>query len=211
MIMCTFSGLNFPTTQNLITTPKYSFRLIWLVDTLLNFNKCEVVKIFIYWYITMLDRARLYNHYNIFIIHVHHKSIRMYITVESRDYAPLSACKSGEGRDCDISAWRLLPTDECHMGAWSLHFLRLFDGQNSSPAPARETLNSRKCCRMWCQLWRPEDETTVSLFAGVDIGVVTTVTSVAVLKSLRTTEATTDVPATSTPSATKLVGVVIFK
>jgi hypothetical protein len=63
--------------------------------------------------------------------------IPMLHTVESYDYAPpfcmLALGKSGEGaytRDSDISAWRPLPTDECQMGAWSLHFLWLFDGQN---------------------------------------------------------------------------------
>jgi hypothetical protein len=49
-------------------------------------------------------------------------------TVESRDYAPPPLCmlalgKSGEGaytRDPNISAWRPLPTVECHVGARSL-------------------------------------------------------------------------------------------
>jgi hypothetical protein len=49
-------------------------------------------------------------------------------------FCMLALGKSGEEaytRDRDISAWRPLPTDECHMGARSLHFLWLFDGQNS--------------------------------------------------------------------------------
>jgi hypothetical protein len=48
-------------------------------------------------------------------------------TVKSRDYMPpfcmLALGKSGEGaytRDSDISVWRPLPTDKCHMGAQSL-------------------------------------------------------------------------------------------
>ena len=59
--------------------------------------------------------------------------------VESRPYAPppppvgMLAC-IGEGdytRDRYISSWRPLPTVECHVGARSLYFLWLFDGQNS--------------------------------------------------------------------------------
>ena len=46
----------------------------------------------------------------------------------------LALGKTGEGaysQDSDIYMWRPLPTDECHVGVRSLHFLSLFDGQNS--------------------------------------------------------------------------------
>ena len=61
------------------------------------------------------------------------------ITVESHNYAPHLLCMlaSGNARegaylwDSDMYMLRPLPTDKCNVGVRSLHFLRLFDGQNS--------------------------------------------------------------------------------
>ena len=70
-------------------------------------------------------------------------------TVVSRKYAPLfcmpALSKTGEGayaRDHDISAWRPLPTDECHVGAQSLHFLWLFDGEKQQSSKEYFDTNS---------------------------------------------------------------------
>ena len=57
------------------------------------------------------------------------------ITVESYNYAPPPFVHASIGqnrggvysRDSDIYMWRPLPTDECHVGARSLHFLWLFE------------------------------------------------------------------------------------
>ena len=61
--------------------------------------------------------------------------------VESHNYVPLLCMlalgKTGEGAyswDGDIYMRQPLPTDEHHVGARSLHFLCLFDGQNSREA-----------------------------------------------------------------------------
>ena len=59
-------------------------------------------------------------------------------TVESHNYAPpllsmLALGKTGEWaylQDSDIYVWQPLPIAEYHVGARSLHFLWLFDGQN---------------------------------------------------------------------------------
>ena len=61
------------------------------------------------------------------------------ITVESHNYAPPLLCMLALGNaregayylwDSDMYMLRPLPTDKCQVGVRSLHFLRLFDGQN---------------------------------------------------------------------------------
>ena len=58
-------------------------------------------------------------------------------TVESHQYVPLfcmlASGKTGEGayvRECDISVWRPLPTDDHHVDPQSLYFYWLFERKN---------------------------------------------------------------------------------
>ncbi len=56
----------------------------------------------------------------------------IYICAVESPFCTLALGKTEEkaySRDCDISVRQQLPTNECHVGTQSLHFLWLFDGQ----------------------------------------------------------------------------------
>ena len=52
--------------------------------------------------------------------------------------ASLSKPQGAYSRDSNIYVRRPLLIDECHMGAQSVHFLQLFDGQTSRKATEQD-------------------------------------------------------------------------
>ena len=68
----------------------------------------------------------------------------------------LALGKTGEGaysQDSDIYTWRPLPTDKCHVGVRSLHFLWLIDRQNSRKAAKWISVWWEP---QWCRLEEPD-------------------------------------------------------